>query len=90
MAACAQNIKKIALLLAREGLDRLLMCTFRLIGRICVDLIHLNRSGPRTSGKKRDTLSGILLTPKRRAPPQWWGLSTICGRSTDRPFLCLI
>lgn len=41
MAACAQNIKKIALILAREGADRLLACKYRLLGRICAALSDL-------------------------------------------------
>lgn len=38
MAACAQNIKKIALLLDREGPERLKAFLIEVIGRLCADL----------------------------------------------------
>lgn len=41
MAACAQNIKKIALLLDREGVERLPALVYRLLERICADLKDL-------------------------------------------------
>lgn len=59
MAACAQNIKKIALLLEREGLERLFSSIFGLIGRICAHLGALQQQNRTPSSESITPMSSF-------------------------------
>ena len=59
MAACAQNIKKIALLLEREGLERLFSSIFGLIGRICAHLGALQKQNRASFSESITPMSSV-------------------------------